>query len=183
MVWYGDVCVGVEVMDGVVVLELQSYSSQLTILSHLGDALCVGCNVRFDEQQLCGYLTLLEGVEKSVGISRQSVEVVGGLRGGMTCFPRFVDGVWVDGCLLVSLFLGDKRGERIFISTLRDDAADAQQVAYVRTVFLLSEFRHYVTWIRSLVDSLEIYRNYYLQNPDDCLVEDTVILASSSSEV
>lgn len=183
MTCLGKVDIDVEVVDGAVVLELQSPFSQLAILSHLGDILCVGCDVRFDEQQLCGYVDFLEGIRKGIDADGWGMAVDAGLRCGMTCFPRFVDGVWVDGCLLVSLFLGDERGDRVFIGTLRDDTADAQQVAYVRVVFALVEFRHYVDWVRSLVDNLGTYRNHYLQHPDDCLVEDTVVLNVSDGEV
>lgn len=162
-------------------LEFLCSTDQLTIMSHLHDELCLGFQLVLHEDQLRDYIDALTAITAAHSKYNSSHTFTA----GMTCYPRYIDGDWVDGQLMVSLFLGDPSGECIDVSTLTSaqsgfDTSDTTTAACA--ILSWYDLQQYVTWLQSIHQNLPAYREHYLTNPDASLIESTALLRSQSGD-
>lgn len=168
-------------------LEFLCPTDQLTIMSHLHDELCLGFQLLLFEDQLRDYIDALTALatDHLALIDHSKYGNSHTFTAGMTCYPHYIDGEWVDGQLMVTLFLGDPSGERIDISTLTSaqsgfDTSNTAAAAYAMLSWF--DLQQYVTWLQSIHQNLPAYREHYLTNSDTSLIEATALLRSQSGD-
>lgn len=160
-------------------LEFLCTTSQLTIMSHLHGDLCLGFQLLLHEDQLLDYLDMLTTLVIDHPASTDPIahDSAHTFIAGMTCYPRYVDGEWVDDQLMLSVFLGDQSGKRIDICTLTPSQHGfntSNCVTTAQVAFSWHEFQQYVSRLQSIHANLPAYREHYRANPDGFLIESTV---------